>query len=58
MPNYKMFISGEWVAAESGEWFETFGPYTGQPWAMIGVRTAIADVVARQRKVSARLASM
>jgi alkylation response protein AidB-like acyl-CoA dehydrogenase len=35
LPNYKMFIGGEWVAAESGEWFETFDPFAGRPWAMV-----------------------
>jgi hypothetical protein len=24
LPSYRMFIGGEWVAAESGEWFESF----------------------------------
>ena len=35
LPSYKMFIGGEWVAAQSGEWFETFDPYAGQPWALV-----------------------
>ena len=26
LPSYKMFIGGDWVAAQSGEWFETFRP--------------------------------
>jgi acyl-CoA reductase-like NAD-dependent aldehyde dehydrogenase len=43
LPNYKMFVGGEWVAAESGEWFETFDPFAGQPWAMVA-RGAKADV--------------
>ncbi|HEY5216553.1 MAG TPA: aldehyde dehydrogenase family protein, partial [Pseudolabrys sp.] len=43
LPNYKMFIGGEWVAAESGEWFETFDPFAGQPWAMVA-RGTKADV--------------
>jgi aldehyde dehydrogenase (NAD+) len=30
-----MFIDGEWVAAESGERFETFDPYAGRPWATV-----------------------
>ena len=47
-----MYIGGEWVAPSSGEWFESFNPFTGQPWALIargnaqdadqGVRTAHA----------------
>lgn len=35
LPTYKMFIGGEWVPAGSGEWFETFDPYAGQPWALV-----------------------
>jgi acyl-CoA reductase-like NAD-dependent aldehyde dehydrogenase len=35
LPNYKMFIGGEWVAAESGEWFESFDPFAGRPWAEV-----------------------
>jgi acyl-CoA reductase-like NAD-dependent aldehyde dehydrogenase len=43
LPSYKMFIGGEWVAAESGEWFESFDPFTGKPWALVA-RGAKADV--------------
>ncbi len=43
LPNYKMFIGGEWVAAASGEWFETFDPYAGKPWALVA-RGGKADV--------------
>ncbi len=35
LPSYKMFIGGDWVTAQSGEWFETFDPYAGQPWALV-----------------------
>ncbi len=35
LPTYNMFIGGEWVPASSGEWFETFDPYVGQPWALV-----------------------
>lgn len=35
LPCYQMFIGGDWVAAESGERFETFDPYTGRPWATV-----------------------
>ena len=31
LPKYKMHIGGEWTAAASGEWFETFDPYAGKP---------------------------
>ncbi len=43
LPTYKMFIGGEWVAAKSGQWFETFDPYAGRPWAMVA-RGGSADV--------------
>ena len=35
LPTYKMFIGGEWVPASSGEWFESFDPFAGQPWALV-----------------------
>ena len=38
-----MLIGGERVDASSGEWFESFNPYTGKPWALIP-RAAPADV--------------
>ena len=43
LPNYKMFIGGEWVEAASGELFESFDPFGGKPWAMVA-RGAKADV--------------
>jgi aldehyde dehydrogenase (NAD+) len=30
-----MFIGGEWVAAASGNWFESYDPYAGKPWALV-----------------------
>jgi (Z)-2-((N-methylformamido)methylene)-5-hydroxybutyrolactone dehydrogenase len=30
-----MLIGGERVDAASGQWFESFNPYTGKPWALI-----------------------
>lgn len=35
MERFPMFIGGEWMEAESGEWFETQNPFTGQAWAMV-----------------------
>ncbi len=35
MQKYQMYIGGEWVAPSSGEWFESYNPFTGEPWAMI-----------------------
>jgi len=32
---YQMYVGGEWVAPSSGEWFESYNPFTGEPWAMI-----------------------
>lgn len=43
LPQYKMFIVGEWIAAKSGEWFESFDPYAGKTWAMVA-RGGAADV--------------
>jgi aldehyde dehydrogenase (NAD+) len=30
-----MYIGGEWVAPASNEWFESYNPFTGEPWALI-----------------------
>ncbi len=35
MQKHQMYIGGEWVAPSSGEWFESFNPFTGEPWALI-----------------------
>jgi aldehyde dehydrogenase (NAD+) len=35
MQDYQLFIGGEWTDPDSGEWFESGNPYTGQPWARI-----------------------
>jgi (Z)-2-((N-methylformamido)methylene)-5-hydroxybutyrolactone dehydrogenase len=32
---HQLYIGGEWVAPASGEWFESFNPFSGEPWAMI-----------------------
>jgi aldehyde dehydrogenase (NAD+) len=32
---YQMLIGGRRVDAASGQWFESFNPYTGKPWALI-----------------------
>ena len=31
----RMLIAGEWCAADSGETFESFNPFTGKPWASV-----------------------
>jgi aldehyde dehydrogenase (NAD+) len=33
--DYRCFIGGEWVAAQSGETFESFDPFTAKAWAQI-----------------------
>ena len=43
MQQHLMLIGGERVAAASGQWLESFNPYTGKPWAQIP-RGAAADV--------------
>jgi len=35
MKSYQTLIGGAWVDALSGETFDTFNPYTAQPWARI-----------------------
>lgn len=35
MHRYQMYIDGKFVDASSGQWFETFNPFTGQPWAEV-----------------------
>ena len=43
MLKYQMLIGGERVNPASGEWFESFNPYTGKPWALVP-RATPADV--------------
>ncbi|WP_239494767.1 aldehyde dehydrogenase [Roseovarius amoyensis] len=43
LPHFGMYIDGRNVPAESGEWFETFNPFNGQPWALVAKGSA-ADV--------------
>lgn len=40
LQKYRMYIGGEWVDPASGEWFESFNPYTGKPWALMPKGTA------------------
>ena len=32
---YQTYIDGKWFDAASGKTFQTFDPYTGEPWALI-----------------------
>ncbi len=43
MQTYQMVIGGAWVAAASGETFESLNPFTAKPWALIP-RGGAADV--------------
>jgi aldehyde dehydrogenase (NAD+) len=47
-----MLIDGERVDAASGQWFESFNPYTGKPWALIprGTPDDVSRAVAAARK--------
>ncbi len=40
MDKLQMYIGGEWVNPASNEWFETFNPFTGKPWALVARGTA------------------
>ena len=35
LESFKMHIDGTWTESASGEHFESFNPYTAQPWALI-----------------------
>ena len=35
LQEYQTYIDGKWVDAASGKKFQTFDPYTGEPWALI-----------------------
>lgn len=55
MQNYPMYIDGRFVDAASGEWFDSFNPFTGEPWAHIargGAADADAAVQAAHRALT------
>lgn len=35
MQRYQLFVAGQWLDSDSGKWFDTYNPYTGEPWAQI-----------------------
>lgn len=35
LPQYQLYINGEWQEPASGEWFDTSEPYSGKVWARI-----------------------
>src|SRR5437867_3832111 len=43
MQRYPLYIDSRQVEAGSGQWFESYNPYTGEPWAQIAQGDA-ADV--------------
>lgn len=43
MKKYSMFVDGKEAAPSTGDWFETFDPFLGAPWALIP-RGAAEDV--------------
>src|SRR5437762_868565 len=52
MNKHRMLIDGERVDAQSGEWLESFNPYTAKPWALIprGQKADVDLAVAAARK--------
>ena len=43
MQSYRHYINGGWIDPDSGKWFDTTNPYTGEVWAKIA-RGNAADV--------------
>jgi aldehyde dehydrogenase (NAD+) len=35
MQKYQMYIDGRYADAASGRWFDSYNPYSGEPWAQI-----------------------
>jgi len=35
MDKFKLYINGAFCDAATGDWFETYDPYLGQPWALV-----------------------
>ncbi|MFO1320493.1 MAG: aldehyde dehydrogenase [Burkholderiales bacterium] len=35
MQKFQLYIDGKFVDAAKGQWFDTFNPYTGKPWAQV-----------------------
>ena len=35
MQRYSLYIDSRHDEAASGQWFESYNPYTGEPWAQI-----------------------
>jgi aldehyde dehydrogenase (NAD+) len=39
LPKYRNLIDGKWVAASGNDWFDSFNPFTGTPWARVARST-------------------
>jgi aldehyde dehydrogenase (NAD+) len=52
MNKRRMLVDGAWMESQSGEWFESFNPYTAKPWALIprGRKPDVDLAVAAARK--------
>jgi (Z)-2-((N-methylformamido)methylene)-5-hydroxybutyrolactone dehydrogenase len=35
MQRYQLYIEGRYVDPAGGKWFDTYNPYTGEPWAQV-----------------------
>jgi acyl-CoA reductase-like NAD-dependent aldehyde dehydrogenase len=35
LTKFRMYIDGAWAEPASGQWFESFNPYTGRPWSLV-----------------------
>ena len=35
LQKYRMYIDGDWAEPASGDYFESFNPFTAEPWALI-----------------------
>lgn len=35
LPKYQLYIDGQWCDPNNGKFFESFNPFTGQPWCLI-----------------------
>ena len=54
MNTYQLFINNEWVDPDSGQWFDSLDPFSGESWARIPLGNA-RDV---DRAASAAAAAM
>ena len=50
LEKFEMVIGGQWVGAVSGKTFESYNPYTAQPWAEIP-KGGVADVDGECKRV-------